>query len=169
MKRLHEEKIVRMAIPDEPKFDPLTNTPATPSGRIELYNETLYALGHQVATYEPPYEARGTEEYPYQFFTGRQRFFMQSMYTDDPLMIKMSGGHPTIRINPVDAKEKGIVEGEKVEVYNDRGHMVAPARICGPSSSDVLLHAPDCGDRKRRRPWRLRSARSPSGSLSHPL
>lgn len=51
------------------------------------------------------------------------------MYTDDPLMIKMSGGKPTIRINPKAAKKLGIEEGDKVEVYNDRGHMVAPARL----------------------------------------
>ena len=94
-----------------------------------LYAETLYKVGHQVTVYEPPYEAGGSEKYPFQFFTGRQRFFMQSMYTDDPLMIKMSGGKPTIRINPKAAKELGIEEGEKVEVYNDRGHMVAPARL----------------------------------------
>lgn len=129
MDRLKKEKLVRMAIPDEPKFDPLVNPPTTASARIELYAETLYKVGHQVTVYEPPYEAGGSEKYPFQFFTGRQRFFMQSMYTDDPLMIKMSGGKPTIRINPKAAKELGIEEGEKVEVYNDRGHMVAPARL----------------------------------------
>ena len=129
MERLKKEKLVRMAIPDEPKFDPLVNPPTTASARIELYAETLYKVGHQVTVYEPPYEAGGSEKYPFQFFTGRQRFFMQSMYTDDPLMIKMSGGKPTIRINPKAAKELGIEEGEKVEVYNDRGHMVAPARL----------------------------------------
>ena len=131
MERLHKEKLVRMNIPDEPKFDPLRMPPSTPSGRIELYNESLYHLGYQVASYKLPFEAQGNRDpkYPFQFFTGRQRFFMQSMYTDDPLMIKMSGGIPTIRINPVDAKAKGICEGEKVEVFNDRGHMVAPARL----------------------------------------
>lgn len=50
--------------------------PITASARIELYSETLYKVGHQVAVYEPPYEANGNEKYPFQFFTGRQRFFM---------------------------------------------------------------------------------------------
>ena len=121
--------MVRMMIPDTPKFDPLAMPPATESGRMEIYSDVLSDLGHGFPTYEAPYEAQGTEKFPYQFFTGRQRFFMQSMYTDDDLMIEMSGGMPTIRINPEDAKREGISEYEKVEVYNDRGHMVAPARI----------------------------------------
>ena len=131
IERLHEEKMVRMMIPDQPKFDPFVNPPATPSVRAELYAETLVDLGFQLANFRPPYEADGHRDpaYPFQFFTGRQRFFMQSMYTDDPLMIEMSGGHPTIRINPKDAAAKEITEGEKVEVYNQRGHMVAPAHL----------------------------------------
>lgn len=50
--------------------------PNTASARIELYSETLYKVGHQVAVCEPPYETSGDEKYPFQFFTGRQRFFM---------------------------------------------------------------------------------------------
>ena len=121
--------MVRMMIPESPKFDPLVMPPATESGRMEIYAEPLKDLGHGFPAYEKPLEAQGVEKFPYQFFTGRQRFFMQSMYTDDPLMIEMSGGMPTIRINPEDAEREGIVEKEKVEVYNDRGHMVAPARL----------------------------------------
>ncbi|MGI6216897.1 MAG: molybdopterin-containing oxidoreductase family protein [Coriobacteriales bacterium] len=132
LERLKKEKMVRMAAPPEPKFDPLALPFATKSARMEVYCEDLYDLGHGFSTFEPPYEAPGVtknDKYPYQFFSGRQRFFMQSMYTDDPLMQEMSGGMPTIRINPVDAKAKSITDGEKIEVFNDRGHMVAPARL----------------------------------------
>ena len=132
MERLHKEKMVRMAAPAEPHFDPLTMPFSTPSARMELYADQLQDLGHGFPTFEPPAEAPGVKKndtYPYQFFTGRQRFFMQSMYTDDELMQKMSGGMPTIRINPQDAEREGIKERDKIEVYNQRGHMVAPARL----------------------------------------
>lgn len=121
--------MVRMNIPAEPKFDPLAAPPETESGRIEIYSDVLQDLGHGFPTYDEPLEAQGSDQHPYQFFTGRQRFFMQSMYTDDPLMIEMSGGMPTIRINPEDAAAEGINERDQVEVYNERGHMVAPARL----------------------------------------
>lgn len=54
---------------------------------------------------------------------------MQSLYTDDPLMVEMSGGKSYARINPVDAKREGIIDGDKVEVYNQRGHVIAPVRL----------------------------------------
>lgn len=89
-----------------------------------------------MASYRPPLEAptpqslaAGESLYPYQFFSGRQRFFMQSMFSDDPVMAELSGGKPTARINPVDAAREGIRDGDKVEVFNQRGHVVAQMRL----------------------------------------
>jgi molybdopterin-containing oxidoreductase family molybdopterin binding subunit len=132
--RLKQEKIVRTVAPSDPPFDPwkavgfLTN-----SGRMDIYAERLADIGHGFPTWQEPLETPMTfdanAKYPYQFFTGRQRFFMQSMFTDDPLMIKMSGAEPTARMNPLDAKREGIKDGDKVEVYNQRGKVVAILRI----------------------------------------
>lgn len=137
MERLKKEKMVRLATPPV-HWDPFLGMDFdTPSGRLEFYCERLLPVGHALATYTEPMEvpteqskAEGkNEEYPYQFFSGRQRFFMQSLYTDDPLMVEMSGGKPYARINPVDAKREGIIDGDKVEVYNQRGHVIAPVRL----------------------------------------
>lgn len=137
MERLKKEKMVRLATPPM-NWDPFLGLDfSTPSGRLEFYCERLLPVGHALATYTEPMgvpteqsKAAGkNEEYPYQFFSGRQRFFMQSMFTDDPVMVEMSGGKPSIRINPVDAKREGIIDGDKVEVYNQRGHVIAPVRL----------------------------------------
>ena len=137
MERLKEEKRVRLATPPM-DWDPFLGMDfATPSGRLEFYCERLLPVDSQLAKYKEPLEvpteqskaAGKNEEYPYQFFSGRQRFFMQSMFTDDPVMVELSGGKPSARINPVDAKREGIVDGDKVEVYNQRGHVIATMRL----------------------------------------
>lgn len=137
MERLKKEKMVRAATPPI-DWDPFLGMDfATPSGRLEFYCERLVPVGAQLARYTEPLEvptvasreAGKNEEYPYQFFSGRQRFFMQSMFTDDPVMVALSGGKPTARINPVDAKREGIKDGDKVEVYNQRGHVIATMRL----------------------------------------
>jgi molybdopterin-containing oxidoreductase family molybdopterin binding subunit len=123
-----------MNAPDWPPFDPLAGLKfETATGRMEIYAEKLADLGHGFAKYFPPMESpvidENNEKYPYQFFTGRQRFFMQSMYTDDPMMVELSGNVPSARINPIDAARENIKDGDKVDVYNDRGHVVAIMRL----------------------------------------
>ena len=71
----------------------------------------------------------GTAKGRYHFFSGRQRFFMQSMFTDDPVMADLSGGYPTGRMNPVDAQAEGIKDGDKVEIYNERGHVTIEMKL----------------------------------------
>lgn len=131
--RLKKEKCIRAAAPVEP----LDNTNglqfSTESGRMEFYIPRLQPYGRQIAAYVEPYEVPTTEtpnkEYPYQFFSGRQRFFMQSMFTDDPVMRELSGGSPCARINPLDAKAEGLKDGDKVEVYNQRGHVITNLQL----------------------------------------
>ena len=135
--RLKEEKMVRAATPPA-AWDPFLGMQfATASGRIEFYSERLAPVGGMMAKYREPLEVPTTAslaagknpEHPYQFFSGRQRFFMQSMFTDDPVMVNLSGGRPTARINPVDAEREGIVDGDLIETYNERGHVVATMRL----------------------------------------
>jgi molybdopterin-containing oxidoreductase family molybdopterin binding subunit len=125
--------MVRTLAPAEPKFDPTSSLIFyTPSGRIEFYNEQLVGLGFELPRYVPCYESPvidGNERFPYQLFTGRQRFFMQSMFTDDPITIQLSGGKPATRLNPLDAAREGLRDGDKIEVYNDRGHVVCDLRL----------------------------------------
>ena len=134
--RLKKEKIIRAAVPPIP-WDPFFGMKfATQTGHMEFYSERLNSIGLPMATYHEPYEvptaarlASGTAKHKYQFFSGRQRFFMQSMFTDDPVMAELSGGKPTGRINPVDAKVEGIVDGDKCEVFNERGHVIIEMRL----------------------------------------
>lgn len=138
--RLKEEKIIRTIAPPEPKYDGYLN-PAevmeTATGRMEIYAEGLkdfdLAVTHPL---EPNYLGKFAE-YPFQLFTGRQRFFMQSSFTDDPINVELSGQTPSTRLNPIDAREKGLLDGDIVEVYNDMGHVVTRLEVdeCVPAGT----------------------------------
>ncbi len=129
-KRLKAEKMIRVNNPAEPKFDPyMDKTFDTETGRMEIYWERLLEFDLALPRPLPCYKVGSSTEYPYQLFTGRQRFFMQSSFTDDPINIKLSGDTPSTRINPKDAVELDLVDDDKVEVYNDRGHVVTRLEI----------------------------------------
>ena len=146
MERLEEEKMIKVVPEDLPPLDMfmLCNMVfPTQSARAEVFNERLDEIGYGFSKYFPPFEApmiEPNEKHPYQFFTGRQRFFMQSMFTDDPVMRELSGGEPAIRMNPADAHREGFVDGDKIEAYNDRGHMVAKVRL-DESVQPGMVHA----------------------------
>lgn len=126
--RLKKEKMIRQMVPGEPKYNGYLNPNEvypSPTGRMEIiYAETLKPAGLEVTHPIEPNKIGKSDEFPFQLFTGRQRFFMQSSFTDDPITIKLSGETPATRLNPADAKKLGLEQGDKVEVYNDRGHVV---------------------------------------------
>jgi anaerobic selenocysteine-containing dehydrogenase len=135
--RLKAEKLVRAATPPV-VWDPFMGMQFnTPTGRLEFYAERLVRVGAQMASYLPPLEAPTpaslaegkNPDHPYHFFSGRQRFFMQSMFTEDPVLSKLSGGKPTSRINPVDAEREGIKDGDEVKVFNKRGHVTCEMKL----------------------------------------
>jgi anaerobic selenocysteine-containing dehydrogenase len=132
MQRLKAEKRVRAAVPETP-FDPYTSRKfPSASGRIEFYVERLADMGEAFPLFRPTLEVPDgirKNPYKYQFFTGRQRFFMQSLFTDDPWMTHLSGGEPSARMNPVDAAREGIQDGDMVECFNQRGKVQAIMRI----------------------------------------
>ena len=134
--RLKKEKMIRAVTPPVP-WDPFMGLKFdTPSMRMEFYAERLVEVNDQLAQYLEPLEAptpmslaSGKAKGKYHFFSGRQRFFMQSMFTEDPVMAELSGGKPTGRMNPADAEAEGIKDGDKVEVYNERGHAIIEMKL----------------------------------------
>ena len=125
LERLKQEKRVRAAVPEQ-LYDPYAPLEfQTASGRIEFYVERLADLDEALVKYRPTLETpdgvRTDIPYKYQFFSGRQRFFMQSMFSDDPWMATLSGGQPSARMNPSDAMKEGFKDGDTIECFNQRG------------------------------------------------
>ena len=130
--RLKAEKMVRANVPPEAPDLISLGIFMTDSGRMEFYSDHLAHADEALPRHREQLESprgRKAKQFPYQFFNGRKRFFMQSILGNDPLMIELNGGEPRIRINPVDAKPHHVLDGDMIEVFNDRGRVRAKATL----------------------------------------
>ncbi len=106
-------------------------TYATPSGKQEPYYENLLSYGQAFPRWEEPQEVYETnplrEKYPLAFTQSRSRFRVHSTYSGAAWIQQLY--EPHIELNPVDASERGLEDGAKVEVFNDRGSFTTVLRL----------------------------------------
>ncbi len=117
--------------------DPEINALGTPSGFIEITSRKIGRYGYEHCQEHPMWFEKtershggpGSDKYP---------FWLQSCHPDKRLHSQMCEseefratyavqGREPVYINPMDAKEKGIKDGDLVRVYNDRGQLLAGA------------------------------------------
>lgn len=106
----------------------------TPSGKIEIYSQRLEKLGlpgvPSVPQYVEPWEGRKdhlASKYPLQFISTHGKRTALSVYTNLPWLMELEPH--TLWVNPEDAKKKGIENGDKIKVFNDRGSTMLTARV----------------------------------------
>lgn len=123
-------------------FDAFVRDPAaaplnTPSGRIELYSETIAGFGYDDCPGHPvwfaPREYLGAvaaRRYPLHLLTSQPptRLHSQLDQARVSLASKVCGREP-IRLHPEDAAARGLAEGDVVRVFNDRGACLAGVRL----------------------------------------
>ncbi|MFO7171796.1 MAG: molybdopterin oxidoreductase family protein [Bacillota bacterium] len=107
---------------------------ATPSGKIELYSETLARAGLPgTVAYIPPHESPdGAPElyrrYPIQLITPAAHHFLNTTFANLPS--HMAGEQcPPLYLNPADAEARGLRDGDWARVYNDRGEVYLKVRV----------------------------------------
>ncbi len=139
--RLMKEKIIRW-FPEEDYIYAADGTFATATGRAQFYFEKLAPSMQWGQTYDKdlerlpffvePQEAWPTnalmESYPLTCYQEHTRYRVHSNFSEVPWLREFDP-EPTVKMNPVDAKERGIVSGDRVKVYNDRGHVVVRAVV----------------------------------------
>jgi molybdopterin-containing oxidoreductase family molybdopterin binding subunit len=118
----------------------------TPTGRLEIYSERVVvnypAKGWIPITagvdplpyWQPPIEAWPDnplyKKYPLVYMTEHTRWRVHTTYFDQPWLREIDP-EPYVDLSHTDAKARGIVQGDYVEVFNDRGKTVAVARVSG--------------------------------------
>jgi biotin/methionine sulfoxide reductase len=118
------------------RTDPAANPLATPSGRIELFSETIDGFdyddcpGH--AVWREPVEWLGSarcERHPLHLLSNQPvtRLHSQMDNGDVSRESKIDGREP-VWLNPDDAAARGLADGDIVRVFNDRGALLAGVR-----------------------------------------
>lgn len=114
--------------------DPQNNPFPTPSGKIEIFSKRLFdmqdpeipALSHYVPAFEGP-EDKLTAKYPLQLITWKGKNRANSNQYPNPWLQEVQT--QKLWLNPQDAKQRGIGEGDSVKIYNDRGVSIIPVEI----------------------------------------
>jgi anaerobic selenocysteine-containing dehydrogenase len=121
--------------PESRPFLPYTSGPVpTPSGKIEFFSETLAAAGADgLPAFIPPTESRWGEsakKYPLELLGRKSDNYMNSTFANLPGHRKMeSRTNQRIEMHPTDAQSRGVVDGERVRVFNDRGSLELTAML----------------------------------------
>lgn len=117
--------------------DPKANALPTPSGLIEIYSERIAGFGYTDCPGYPvwlePTEwlgAKLAERFPLHMISDQPftKLHSQLDFSDVSLSNKIQQREPVL-LNPQDAHERGIAQGDMVRVYNDRGQCLAGARL----------------------------------------
>ena len=142
--------------------DPIKYPLPTRSGKIEYYSQTLaehfpddkerppvphWVIGGPASegwTHDESLWGERAKQYPYLLVSNTPKWRMHSMFDSQPWtreFNKVVGPdgywYEAIWLNPADAAEKGIKNGDVVKVFNDRGTILAAARVmerCIPRS-----------------------------------
>jgi len=107
---------------------------ATPSGKIEIFSQRLHDLGNPgiggIARYVPAREGpdgKLAKRFPLQCIGPHAKTRINSTYDENP-WLEEAGGR-SMWISPPDAAARGIADGDRVKVFNDRGALVTRARV----------------------------------------
>ncbi|MGO4808493.1 molybdopterin-dependent oxidoreductase [Cupriavidus sp. 2MCAB6] len=106
----------------------------TASGKCEFYSEAMRRDGlDPLPGYVPPYETPASApelaaRYPLAMISPPARNFLNSTFVNVD-SLRATEGEPHLDIHPEDAAPRGIVNGGMVRAFNDRGSMMARARV----------------------------------------
>jgi biotin/methionine sulfoxide reductase len=117
--------------------DPERYPLATPSGRIEIFSETIASFGYadcggHPAWFEPAewLGSAAAEKYPLHLITPQPATRLHGqMDMAGVSQASKIGGREPMRMSPVDAAARGIKNGDIVRVFNDRGSILAGAVV----------------------------------------
>ncbi|MEZ6959981.1 MULTISPECIES: DmsA/YnfE/YnfF family dimethyl sulfoxide reductase [unclassified Aeromonas] len=121
--------------------DPQGNPLGTPSGKIEIYSERLAQIAatwelkedeviHPLPVYVSTFEGWDDKKrtiYPLQLTGFHYKARTHSTYGNVDIL--KDAARQELWINPLDADERGIQQGDLIRIFNDRGEVHIPAKV----------------------------------------
>lgn len=130
------------------RADPAAHPLATPSGRIELYSETIAGYGcadlgpHPAWVAPAEWLGAARADHPLHLVTIQPADRLHSQL--DPAPLAQAGkvaGREAVWLNPADAAARGLGDGDAVRVFNARGACLAGLRISDGIAPGVAVMA----------------------------
>ena len=124
----------------------------TPSGKIEFKSQKLAAYGFpEIPEYNPIKEyilSNGYEngvslsksDFPLILVSPPNHFFLNSSFAGIT-SLKIKAREPFLEINPKDAEDRGIIDGDLVRVENERGRVSIKAKVLDSVLPGVVVSA----------------------------
>ncbi len=114
--------------------DPAGHPFPTPSGKVEIFSKTLWEMNradipgvpHYIPAWDGPEDGL-TRRYPLQCIGPHSKRRTHSTWDEDPWMEEAEPQR--MWISPHDAAARGVGDGDRVKVFNDRGALLARARV----------------------------------------
>ena len=124
--------------------DPSAAPLGTPSGKIEIFSKTIDGFGYDDCPGHPCW--RAPDDWLGSDATARFPLHLVSPQPGDKLhsqleaaLADVAGARPSLMaINPEDAQERGVDDGDLVRVFNDRGACMARVHITADIRSKVI-------------------------------
>ncbi len=114
----------------------------TPSGRCEFRSQALADAGlDPMPGYVPPHESADSPlaaRFPLAMISPPARNFLNSTFVN-VRSLRDTEGEPTLQIHPGDAAARGIADGDRVRVFNDRGEFALVARVTDRARPGVVV------------------------------
>jgi anaerobic selenocysteine-containing dehydrogenase len=131
---LRTRGFVRLSLPEDLRPYAEGGFP-TPSGKAELFSARLATQGHDpLPTYHPAREGLAGDpdllaRFPLALMTPKHHGrFLNSSYSHLPQHGPLEG-EPFVELDEVDAQERGLADGDRALVWNDRATLTLPVRI----------------------------------------
>jgi anaerobic selenocysteine-containing dehydrogenase len=133
LEALQEHRFVKLDMSSHDSF--LEQLP-TPSGKIELYSETMAERGLPplptyralVEGYDGEHPAGPDDVHPLMFLSPPNHNFLNSTFANTEKHQRMEK-MPMLQIHPEDAAHRNIEDGDAVVVWNDRGRIELTAKV----------------------------------------